>query len=110
MDIKSQQALLVFCSCPDTDSAKSLAATLVHESLVACAQVSQTVDSFYVWQGELCQETEVSLQLKCLASAYPRLEQRILELHPYEVPEIIAVPISHGLPAYLDWIKDNTKL
>ncbi|MBO2617681.1 divalent-cation tolerance protein CutA [Shewanella algae] len=110
MDIKSQQALLVFCSYPDTDSAKSLAATLVRESLVACAQVSQTVDSFYAWQGELCQETEVSLQLKCLASAYPRLEQRILELHPYEVPEIIAVPISHGLPAYLDWIKDNTKL
>ncbi|BCV67959.1 divalent-cation tolerance protein CutA [Shewanella carassii] len=110
MDIKSQQVLLVFCSCPDTDSAKSLAATLVRESLVACAQVSQNVDSFYVWQGELCQEAEVSLQLKCLASAYPKLEQRILELHPYEVPEIIAVPISHGLPAYLDWIKDNTKL
>ncbi|QUN07682.1 divalent-cation tolerance protein CutA [Shewanella yunxiaonensis] len=102
--------LLVFCSCPDHDTALTLARTLVKEGLVACAQLSSPITSVYHWQEQLCEDSEISLQLKCLAAVYPKLQQRVLQLHPYEVPELIAVEIQQGLPTYLDWIKDNTRL
>lgn len=110
MNSITPEFLLVFCSCPDHDTALDLARTLVDEKLVACAQVSAAMTSVYQWQEQNCETTEVSLQLKCLAAVYPQLQQRVLQLHPYEVPELLAVNIQQGLPAYLDWIKDNTRL
>ncbi|MFQ6372672.1 divalent-cation tolerance protein CutA [Shewanella sp. YIC-542] len=110
MNGKTPEFLLVFCSCPDHNTALQLARTLVNEGLVACAQLSAPVTSVYRWQGDTCESHEISLQLKCLAAAYPQLQQRVLQLHPYEVPELIAVDIQQGLPAYLHWIKDNTRL
>ncbi|MGL4838740.1 divalent-cation tolerance protein CutA [Shewanella sp.] len=101
--------LLVYTSCPDEAQAKRLAHALVEARLAPCVQISAPIQSIYYWEGKLCQEQEVSLQIKCLQSRYAQLQQLVQQLHPYQVPEIIAVPVTHGLPAYLDWIKDNTQ-
>ncbi|MGL5360873.1 MAG: divalent-cation tolerance protein CutA [Shewanella sp.] len=101
--------LLVFTSCPDAPQAERLGRALVEARIAACVQLSAPIQSIYCWEGQLCQEQEVSVQIKCLQSRYGQLEQLVQQLHPYQVPEIIAVPVTHGLPAYLDWIKDNTQ-
>ena len=101
--------LLVLTTCPDQQVARHLARTLVERKLAACVQVSSPVTSFYRWDDNVCEEQEFSLQIKCLAACYPDLQQAVTEMHPYEVPELIAVPVSQGLPAYLEWIKENSQ-
>ncbi|WP_065187698.1 divalent-cation tolerance protein CutA [Shewanella woodyi] len=101
--------LLVMTSCPTSELATKVAQALVGSKLAACIQVSAPVTSIYEWQGEICEETEFNLQIKCLALNYSEIETQIKQLHPYEVPEIIAVPISNGLPDYLKWIHDMSK-
>ncbi|QSX35529.1 divalent-cation tolerance protein CutA [Shewanella avicenniae] len=101
--------MIVFCSFPDSETACAIADTLVKEQLAACVQISAPMTSVYRWQGEICHESEVAMQLKCSAAVYSALAQRLVALHPYEVPELLAVTATAGLPAYLDWIKDNTK-
>lgn len=109
MTQENSEALLVFCSFPDRETALSVADTLVNEHLAACVQVSAPMTSVYRWQDKVCHDAEVAMLLKCSRSAYAALEQRLVALHPYEVPELLAVTATEGLPAYLDWIKDNTK-
>lgn len=100
--------LLVITSCPTQELASDLARLLVKSRLAACAQISSPMTSVYEWEGEICEETELSLQIKCLALNYSEIETKIKQLHPYEVPEIIAIPLSHGLPNYLKWIREVT--
>ncbi|MCE9687610.1 divalent-cation tolerance protein CutA [Shewanella sp. AS16] len=100
--------LLVLTTCPDTEQANALAKALVQAGVAACVQISPGLTSVYHWQGELCESREAGLQIKCAAGRYAELERLVLELHPYQVPELIALPVSHGLPAYLDWIKETT--
>ncbi|MCH1930311.1 divalent-cation tolerance protein CutA [Shewanella sp. A25] len=104
-----QQYLMVSTSCPDEVQARRIAKALVEAKLAACVHISAPIRSIYAWEGKICEEEEMSLQIKCLQSRYAEVEQLIVKLHPYQVPEIIAVPVTHGLPAYLDWIKDNTQ-
>ena len=92
---------------PDRASAEDLAARAVQERLAACAQVSGPLTSTYRWQGQVEQVTEWYCHLKTTLDRLPALEARIRQLHPYEVPEVIAVPIVQGNPAYLDWIRDS---
>lgn len=106
---QANDTLLVFSSFPDQQTALDVADTLVAENLAACVQVSAPMTSIYRWQGEICRESEVALQLKCHRRVYPELAHRLVELHPYDIPELLAVAATEGLPAYLDWIKDNTK-
>lgn len=103
------QFLLVITTCPSDEHAKSLARELVKSKLAACVQISQAITSVYEWQGELCEEQEFSLQIKCLAQHYSAIEHTLSNLHPYDVPELIAIPITQGLPAYFDWIKETTQ-
>ncbi len=103
------QYLLVSTSCPDEIQATRIAKALVEAKIAACVQISAPIRSIYTWEGKICEEQEISLQIKCLQSRYAELEQLVTKLHPYQVPEIIAVPVTQGLPAYLDWIKDNTQ-
>lgn len=100
--------LLVSTSCPSLEVARSIAKQLIENKLVACVHIGQAIESVYIWQDELCQEQEFPLQMKCLASRYEAVQQQIITLHPYDVPELIATPLTHGLPAYFDWIKDST--
>jgi periplasmic divalent cation tolerance protein len=102
-------ALLVFTTLPSADKAAELAKLLVNERLVACANLLPAIRSIYRWQGELHDENEVLVLLKTRAEHLERLKLRILEVHPYEVPEVLAVPIESGYQPYLDWLAGETK-
>lgn len=102
--------LIVFCTCPDRETALRLAETLVDRELAACANVVPGLTSVYRWQGRRETAEESLLLIKTRADAYPELEEAIRALHPYELPEIIAVPIEQGLAAYLAWIDDGVRI
>lgn len=102
------ESLLVITNCPDEDCANAIALALVEEKLAACVNILPRVQSIYRWQGAVDSASEVPLLIKTLAAAYPALEQAIRQRHPYEVPEIIALPITAGLPAYLNWLATET--
>lgn len=100
-----------YCICTTTfesvDQARPVIQRIVEERLAACAQ---TVDvaSAYIWKGELEQVTEVLVSFKTRVARYAALEARIRELHPYETPEILQVPVTAGLGAYLTWVDEQT--
>jgi len=102
------QTCLVLCNCPDGQTAEAIAHRLVQDQLAACVNILPEVKSIYRWQDKIENALEHTLLIKTTAATYPLLQTVITELHPYEVPEIIAIPITQGLPAYLDWIHENT--
>ncbi|MCU0936199.1 MAG: divalent-cation tolerance protein CutA [Gammaproteobacteria bacterium] len=99
--------LLVLTTCPDEERARALAQGLVADGLCACVSVVPGVRSYYRWQGALESAEELQLLIKTRADRYPELETAIRNRHPYEVPEILAVPLHAGLAAYLAWIDDS---
>jgi periplasmic divalent cation tolerance protein len=101
-------ALLILTNCPDEESANAIALAVVEEKLAACVNILPRVQSIYRWQGAVESASEIPLLIKSTAANYPALEKRIAELHPYDVPEIVALPITHGLPAYLNWLAAET--
>lgn len=96
--------LLVLTNCPDEESANAMALALVEERLAACVSILPRVQSIYRWQGTVESATEIPLFIKSTATNYPALEAAIRDRHPYKVPEIIALAVERGLPAYLDWV------
>jgi periplasmic divalent cation tolerance protein len=100
--------LLVITHAPDQAVAQSLAEALVTRRLAACVNMLAPVRSVYHWQGALETAQEVPLLIKTTSAQYASVQQAIVELHPYELPEVIAVPIVRGLPAYLDWVAAET--
>ncbi len=102
------QALLCFTTLPDEAAATRLARELVEAHLAACVNVLAPARSVYRWQGAVQEEAEVPLVIKTSAECYPALETFIRQNHPYELPEIVAVQVAHGLPAYLDWLTAAT--
>ncbi len=104
----SPQALLVLVNVPDAEMAERLARRVLEARLAACVNILPAVRSLYHWQGVLEEVNEVTLQIKTIPGHYVALEAAIKALHPYVVPEIIAVPIVDGLPAYLGWIVQET--
>ena len=103
------QTLLIITSLPDEASAQTLATTLVAERLAACVSVLAPCRSTYHWQGGIESAAEVPLLIKTTAERYKALEAAIRARHPYELPEIMAVPVAHGLPEYLAWIVTETR-
>ena len=102
-------ALLVFTTLPNADKAYEVAKVLVEEKLAACVNILPAVRSIYRWQDKLQDENEVLVMLKTRAENVERLKARILELHPYELPEVLAVPVESGYGAYLDWLNAQTR-
>ena len=100
--------LLILTNLPDGDSARALAAALVEQRLAACVNILAPCSSVYRWQGELETAAEVPLLIKATRARYAALEAAIRARHPYELPEIVAVPVVLGLPGYLDWIAAET--
>lgn len=100
--------LACFCSCPDPGTASRIADALVEARLAACVQVLPGMTSVYRWQGKVEHADEVLLLAKTTRERLDALTARIVELHPYELPEVVAVDIAGGLPAYLDWIARET--
>jgi periplasmic divalent cation tolerance protein len=105
---KAPDTLIVFTNLPDRASALALARALVEARLAACVNVLGEISSVYRWKGEIANETEVAVLIKTRVAAYEALEARIKALHPYEIPEIVAVPVAGGLPAYLEWVAAET--
>ena len=100
--------LLVLTTLPDQDSASHIASALVERRLAACVNILPAGTSVYEWQGEVHQDSEHVLLIKSSDACFSQLQDTLLDLHPYELPEIVAVPISHGLPDYVNWIKEST--
>jgi periplasmic divalent cation tolerance protein len=105
----STALLMLMTTLPDRASARRLAQDLVAEGLAACVNVVPGVESFYRWQGKIELSEEVLLLLKVPEVGYEALAQRLKSLHPYEVPELIALPVVKGLPEYLDWAQSVTR-
>lgn len=102
------QPLLVLTNVPQQALADSLARSLVEQGLAACVNILGPVASVYRWQGQIEQASEIPLLIKTTQARYRELEQAILQAHPYEVPEIVALPLAAGLPAYLAWMQQET--
>lgn len=95
---------IVLTTCPDADSAARLARALVEEKLAACVNVLPPMRSVYRWKGRIEEASEQLLVIKSAVAQFPALCDRLRALHPYELPEIVALPIRDGLPEYLAWI------
>ncbi|MBV8656212.1 MAG: divalent-cation tolerance protein CutA [Burkholderiales bacterium] len=100
--------LLVLCNVPDKATAETLAEALVTSKLAACVNILPPATSIYRWQGKIEQAEEIPLLIKTTAARYADLEAAIDAIHPYEVPEVIAVPFAAALPAYLGWLSAET--
>jgi periplasmic divalent cation tolerance protein len=101
-------ALLVYTNLPDRAAAEKLAEALVEQRLAACVNIVGPCRSVYRWQGVVQKDEEHLMLIKVSAARYADLEQAIRAAHPYELPEIVAVPIERGLPAYLEWVDAET--
>ena len=106
--MSDDSAVLVYCTCPDEQVGQELARVLVDEGLAACVSVLPGVRSIYRWQDDVEQDMECLLMIKTRESRFAALSARILEKHPYELPEILAVPVSGAHPPYLAWINEST--
>jgi periplasmic divalent cation tolerance protein len=102
-------AMLVFTTLPSAEAAAELAKAVVGEKLAACANLLPAVRSIYRWQGRVQDESEVLVLFKTRQEHFERLKARLLELHPYEIPEVLAVPVEQGYQAYLDWLGQETR-
>lgn len=102
--------LLVLTTLPDRDTAVKLAQRLVQSRLAACVNILSGCTSVYRWKGTIEQADEVPVLIKTRAARYDELEAAIRGLHPYEVPEVIAVPLARGLSDYLEWVAEETAI
>ncbi len=105
---QSTGALLVLTNLPDQASAEKLAHYLISRKLAACVNILAPCTSIYHWQGKTESATEIPLLIKTMEACYTALEEAIRQQHPYELPEIIHVPVTGGLPAYLTWLNGET--
>src|SRR4051812_29543826 len=100
--------LVAFCTFPNSEIATTVVTALVQDSLVACGNILPPVRSIYRWEGRIESNNEVLTVFKLPRARYSDFEARLRSLHPYEVPEIIAFPVTEGLPAYLEWVTSSS--
>ena len=102
-------ACLVMTTVDSSTTAREIARRLVEERLAACVQILPPMTSVYTWEGRIVESAESLLLIKTVRSAYPTLETRLRQIHPYQTPEIIVLPIEAGLPDYLAWMVEVTE-
>ena len=103
------EPLLILTNLPDVASAEKLAQILIEKRVAACVNVLAPCHSIYRWQGVVEKAVEIPLLIKTTAVNYAQIEELVRIHHPYEVPELIALPITHGLPSYLAWLASETE-
>ena len=103
----ADEVLTVFTTWPDLETARAAARTLVEERLAACGNILPGVESVYRWEGKVETGAEVLVVFKTTIGRYPALETRLRALHPYQVPEVLALRVTDGLPAYLRWVEHS---
>jgi len=104
----AEEALVVLCTCPDEATGRQIATALLAAELAACVNCLPGIRSWYRWEGQLRDDAEVLLVIKTRQARYAALEAMLRENHPYEVPEIIALPVVAGARNYLDWVRQAT--
>lgn len=107
--MNTPEVLMVFTNAPDRATAERIADALVTEGVAACVNIMAGCTSAYRWEGKLNHTDEVPMLIKTTRATYPRLEAALRKLHPYELPELIAVPVTAGLPEYLNWVRQETE-
>lgn len=100
--------ITVFITAPNEEEAAKISRTIVGERLAACVNIIRSVRSIYRWQGSVEDESEVLMVVKTKRTLFDRLQKRVKELHSYEVPEIIGLPVIEGSKQYLDWLGQET--
>lgn len=95
---------LLYITVPDMPKAREIARTLLEERLIACANIVPRIESVYRWEGKVCESSEALLLAKTTQDKIPQVVERVKSLHDYELPAIVALPISGGLSAFLDWV------
>lgn len=105
----TNEFMMVYVTTSDENEAISIAKSIVHEKLAACANILPSMKSVYTWKGETCVDQETVLILKTVASKFEQLKNRVIELHSYELPCVVAIPIVEGHQPYLQWLSDQTK-
>jgi periplasmic divalent cation tolerance protein len=106
--VNMSQHVVCFVTIDDPEKAAAIARAIVERRLAACVNIIPEIRSIYFWDGRLCDESERLLVMKTRSDLYDELERAVIELHPYQTPEIICLEISRGLPDYLQWINETT--
>lgn len=106
-DISKQEAVVVITTLPSLEEAKLIAHQVVERHLAACCNIIPGVTSIYRWKGELTEDQECLLEMKTIAARYSELDKLVHELHPYDLPMLVALPIT-GSEKYVSWIKEET--
>lgn len=101
--------IVIYITTGSISEAKKIGRTLVEEKLVACSNIISPIRSIYSWQGKICDDKEVLMVLKTKKKLFKQIAKRVEELHSYDVPEIIAIPIIEGSSKYISWINEETK-
>ncbi len=109
MDTAPDTVVLLFTNAPDEVVADRIAQAVVEAKLAACVNVGAAMRSVYRWEGEVESASEIPMWIKTTASRQDELMRVIASLHPYDVPEMLVLPINQGLPAYLDWVRQETR-
>lgn len=109
MEVSEESFIVIYCTCPDSGTAEILARKLLEEKLIACANLLQGLESQYWWEGKILKDKEFLLILKTRKPLFKAVEALIQKNHPYQVPEIIALPILEGSASYLSWIHSSVK-
>lgn len=107
--MSSDDAVRVETTVDTEEGARNVARSVVEHQVAACAQVSGPITSFYRWEGRVQNDPEWIVVIKTTSDRLDALTSRILDVHPYDVPEIVAVPVVGGNPAYLDWVREETR-
>jgi len=102
--------IAILVTAPNIDEAANIGRLLVEEGIAACANIVEGVRSIYRWKGEVCDDRECLMLVKTTAANFDAVEKRVRELHSYEVPEVIAIPIVKGSKPYLDWVEENSRI
>jgi periplasmic divalent cation tolerance protein len=106
---ENTKVLIAMTTCPDTEVAGRIAEALVNERLAACVNQLPAVSSTYIWNGVVQTDAEVLLMLKTTEARFEALKSRLIELHPYELPELVAIGVCAGAENYLAWVRDSVK-
>jgi periplasmic divalent cation tolerance protein len=107
--MKDKEILVLLSTCPDAATAERIARELVATSLVACVNVVPGLLSIYRWNGVVQADEEVLMILKTTADRLPAARERLVALHPYDLPEVVALPVADGHHPYLQWVADSTR-
>ncbi len=105
---KSDEVLLLYGTCPDVETARMIARAMLQEASVACVNILSGMVSLYQWRGQMEEANEVAFIAKSTRSAWENAARIFQSLHPYEEPALVALPVSEGLPGFMDWVRSET--